>query len=76
MQKTMIITEAQAEKYRDYTFAFFNIKKCLQSIIEAKEKSKQDTSTEQRQLNNLQYLDLFTFTKLSDTEQTNIFDNL
>lgn len=74
--KTIIITEAQAEKYRAYTFAFFNIKKCLQSIIEAKEKSKQDTSTEQRQLNNLHYLDLFTFTKLSDTEQTNIFDNL
>ena len=74
--KTMIITEAQAEKYRAYTLTFFRLKEILQNMIATKEKSKQDTSTEQRQLNNLQYLDLFTFTKLSDTEQTNIFDNL
>lgn len=72
----MNITQEQQEKYKAYTFTFFKIQQLLKEIITAKQKIKEDTSTEQRQLNNLHYLDLFTFTKLSDTEQTNIFNNL
>ena len=72
----MNITQEQQEKYRAYTFAFFKIQQLLKEIITAKQKIKEDTSTEQNKLKNMYYLDLFTFTKLNENEQNNIFDNL